>query len=185
MKPIIISLDDVSLRYGGWEEIKEFHKRNPKSKFTLFVIPKGNDEEYLKEINKPWAELVFHGGHSGGSLRWDKEETKKYFLEYQKYGFAKGFKAPGWRLTDAHVGVCRELDFWICHYFDGILRNENIEYWITKPPWDKDLRIYDNYVEYFSHVQYWDRSIDKLESFVRDNEVEYKFISEAINEKIQ
>ena len=90
-----------------------------------------------------WTELVFHSyEHSGEWLKWSVEEAEKHLKYYHDLGFAKGFKVPGWRMSENICKAINNLDFWVCtcKNQEFIFKNK----WITLA---QDLKVYEEYVE--------------------------------------
>jgi len=191
-KNLIISYDDLGENNDHWEEFEKFAEKFPDLKITFFVITGQSNEEYFKKIKQSWSQLVFHSWeHSGHWLKWTKNEAKEQLMKYQKYGFEKGFKAPGWRLTDNIKEACKELDFWICT--PSTIPVET-KYWYTDPK--KGLRDYKDYAEFYDHVEHrhydikeekwyedphiFKENLEKLKKYCIENKPEFKFVSEML-----
>lgn len=178
---LVISLDDYSEKYGGYEEIRELHQEFPDIKITLFAIP--GDGKYLAKAKADWTEIACHSAHSGASREWSKEEAIASLMKHKKQGFAIGYKAPGWRLTQAIRDACNETGFWLCHCYRVQIKNVN-SFWIT---WAKQgFKHYESYSEFYCHVQDLHKKgyYENLKAFCREHQPNYKFISEAIDEKL-
>ncbi len=99
---------------------------------TLFTIPGLTDPHWLEEVRlaRPWLEFVPHGAthpHSRECQHWTGEDTRRYISEISlRFGFAKvneapgrgrlltrGFKAPGWQISDATLQVLSEMSWWV------------------------------------------------------------------------
>lgn len=192
MKEIVISYDDVYEGNDEWEEFVKLHEEFPNIKLTFFVITGKCSDEFLKKIKTDWIQLVFHSWeHSGVWLTWTKEEAKEWLLKFQSYGFEKGFKAPGWKLTQNLIDACMELDFWI-----GSINTIPVptKHWYTLT--GSCLTEHDGYVEFFDHIQHqvyeksknewyedekaFHTNLEILKEYCRNNEVSYKFISEVV-----
>jgi len=179
MKNLIISFDDI---YKGNDKIEEFKKLKeeiPDFKVTFFVIAK-DDIAYWESLKEDWIELVFHSTeHSGGWLKWSKEETIEKLKYYSSLGFSNGFKAPGWKMTQNIADAINELNFWgcVCKGHEFGIKNK----WITR---NQGLDINENYIEMYGHIQDIDfkQKIDSIKKVVKNNEIRFKFISEVLNE---
>lgn len=190
-KDLIVSYDDIYEGNDNWEEFEKLHQEFPELKITFFVITGGCSEEFLKKIKQSWSQLVFHSWeHSGHWQKWSVEETKEWLLKYQSLGFEKGFKAPGWKITENIIKACQELDFWICT--PQTIPVNVKQFWYTYPK--EGLREYDKYDEFYDHIQHqhydgakWieDKNVffenlNKLKEYCRNNESSFKFISEVL-----
>ncbi|MCP6720483.1 MAG: hypothetical protein KJI72_04170 [Patescibacteria group bacterium] len=177
---LIISYDDLWEGNDHWEEFEKFAQEFPDLKITFFVITGNCSEEFLKKIKRPWSQLVFHSWeHSGAWQHWTVEETKEWLLKFQEYGFEKGFKAPAYKWSDNHFKACDELDFWTCSSPTVPVRNK--KYWYTYPK-DGEVMTYDDYYEYYDHLQNknFSECLDKLKKFCTEIKPEFKFISEVV-----
>ncbi len=183
-KSLVISYDDLWEGNDHWEEFEKFAQEFPDLKITFFVIVGKCTNEFLEKVNQPWSELVYHcwSHHRKDWLSWSKEEAKEKLLEYQKYGFGKGFKAPHFRITDEICKACDELDFWVCSSPTVPIKNK--KYWYTYPK-DGIVLKYPDYDEYNDHLQNknFSECLVILKQFCSNNKPEFKFISEVI--KIQ
>ena len=181
MKSIIVSYDDLWEGNDHWEEFEALYKEFPDLKITFFVIIGKCSEEFLKKIRQPWTELVYHcwSHHRKDWLIWSKEEAKEKLIEYLKYGFVKGFKAPHYRITDEICEACDELNFWICS--SPTVQVNSKKYWYTYPK-DGVVLNYPEYDEYYDHLQNvnFSECLERLKQFCRDNNPNFKFISEMI-----
>lgn len=192
MKQLIISYDDLFEGNDHWEEFEKVYQVFPDLKVTFFVITGQCSEKFLKRIKQPWSQLVFHSWeHSGHWLNWSKEITKEFLLEFHNiYGFEKGFKAPGWRLTPDIIDACKELDYWICSA--STIPVDTKQCWYTYPK--EGLREYKDYTEFYDHIQHqhhdgkeWVKdenvffeNLEILKQYCRKNQVMFKFITEVL-----
>ena len=181
-KLIVVSYDDMWEGNDHWEVFEKFHKKFPNFKVTFFVNPGPCSDDFLRKINQEWTELAYHcQNHSGGFKRWSKEEVKKYLLKYHnEYGFSKGFKAPGWKITQNIIDACKELGFWIAS--------------ISTVPIDIDRKFYTyykkgeglnhlvEYSEYYGHLQSHNfyENLKELEEHCIEHDPDFKFVSEVL-----
>ena len=182
-KDLIISLDDLWEGNDYWEEFEKLHQEFPELKITFFVIVGKCSDEFLKKVSRSWTELVFHcwSHHRKDWLGWSKEEAKEKLVEYQKYGFAKGFKAPHWRVTNEIIEACNELGFWVCSA--TTVKIDAKKCWYTYPV--TGLTQYDKYDEFYGHLQDEElvKNLESLKKYCKENKPNYKFISEVIHEQ--
>ena len=102
----------------------------PNLKVTLFTIPSKVNLEILDETKRfDWIELALHGflhGENYEFAKLNKEEAKDLILQgYKESVFVKGFKAPGWQISEGTMEALKELGFWVAvQYNDGRLNGD-------------------------------------------------------------
>lgn len=178
------------------DKLDEFHYHNNNFKATLFAIPAEMTYELLNwcKANEQWIELAVHGvTHSSNyecaEMTYDEiSEKMKFYKPMLDYYFVKGFKAPGWQISDDWYRWLLENDWWVA---DQSYNNDR------RP---KELKAYinDNGKFYVSPSVEWNPLIKGLHYHVWDcvgngvyelsdqikadiaNETEFKFVSEAL-----
>lgn len=125
---MIVDLDDFGANHVISDQcqshdcrdlLDKLHYANPKFKVTLFAIPAEMTIEMLDwcRANKTWVELAVHGWkHTDNyeASKWD-ENTMLGVINHplvQEY-FVKGFKAPGWQISDGCYEALLEGDWWV------------------------------------------------------------------------
>lgn len=99
--------------------LDKLHYVNPNFKATLFAIPAEMTIEQLDwfDANKAWVELAAHGWkHSDNweASKWTYEEAALYLGRVEDIGvFVKGFKAPGWQISDDTYTWLRDNGWWV------------------------------------------------------------------------
>lgn len=152
---------------------------NPHFKVTLFAVPAAMTIELLEWCNKnrDWVEIAVHGWnhHSNyESLQWAEGRLRSIVqLPVIQYYFAKGFKAPGWQISDACYSDLVNAGFWIAdqEYNDDRRPRELPVYKVGRDSW---------------HGHTWDcvdngiyETFDRLKAAVHDCR-EFKFVSESL-----
>jgi hypothetical protein len=160
-----------------------FKDSNPKFKATLFAIPHNMSKELLEwsKANKDWIELAVHGITHSSNYECEKmsyeefdalmsEPSTKETLD--KY-FVKGFKAPGWQISDDIYRWLVDHKWWVA---DQSYNDER------RP---KELPAYE-VGENSLHTHVWDcvgngvyELFDQILERVKD-EQDFLFVSEAI-----
>lgn len=182
-KVIIASYDDLWEGNDNWSTFEEFHKKFPNFKVTFFVNPGQCSNEFLKKVNVEWAELAYHcQNHSGGFKHWSKDEAKQYLLKYHtEFNFIKGFKAPGWKITQPLIDACKELGFWIASINTVPVDIDRKYYTFYKK--GEGLLELDTHIQYYGHLQSYNfhENLKELEEYCLQHDSEFKFISEVID----
>lgn len=99
------------------EKLDQLHYANPHFKVTLFAIPFEMTKELLDwcSANSSWVELAVHGFYHSSNyecseITYDQiDELMKAIPEQ----FVKGFKAPGWQISDDMYRWLDEHDWWV------------------------------------------------------------------------
>jgi len=182
-KIIVISYDDLWEGNDKWVVFEKFYAKFPKYKVTFFVNPGQCSPEFLKKIKKPWTELVYHAeNHTGSHMKWSKEESKEKLLKYyDKHGFVKGFKGPGWRLSQNIIDACKELGFWIASISTIPVEIDKKFYTYYKK--GEGLSHLPNYSQYYGHIQShnFNENLKELEEHCNECDPEFRFVSEMLN----
>ncbi len=160
------------------------HEANPVFKATLFCIPYEMTHELQAwcKFNSGWIEMAVHGFTHSSNYECEKMTYQEFdgwmnhsSLRRDLRGYTKGFKAPGWQISDDIYRWLKDNNWWVA---DQSYNDER------RP---KDLPVYkidDNSV----HTHTWNcvgngvyELFPELLEKVK-NETEFMFISEVINE---
>jgi hypothetical protein len=91
----------------------------PTLKVTLFTIPGRCSPTWVREMKVfyDWCDLVPHGWMHRNCYEcasWKKADCKAALRAAREMGFTtKGFKAPGWQISDGCYEALAEEDYWI------------------------------------------------------------------------
>jgi hypothetical protein len=96
----------------------ELKKILPKLKLTLFAIPIKMTKEKLEEIEQyDWIQLAVHGFEHEGNYEFaylNKEGAEVLITTgYDSLHYVKGFKAPGWQISQGTMEALKEMGFWV------------------------------------------------------------------------
>lgn len=178
------------------DKLEELKKINPKFKVTLFTIPAEMTPGMLEwsDKNRSWIQLAVHGFYHTSNYECEKisyMDFGRYFTgywpgwEYMKDYFVKGFKAPGWQISDDIYIWLKDHGWWVADqgYNDH-----------RRPP---ELPAYVNYDGVFKangkeveawHGHTWDcvgngiyETFEALSKKVAETK-SFKFISEVLHE---
>jgi len=174
-------ISDACQSHDCRDVLEEFHEANPLFKVTLFAIPGEMTQELLdwSILHQNWVELAVHGFFHESNYECEKmsyeefEEKMEYFYDMIEDYFVKGFKAPGWQISDGAYNWLEENGWWVA---DQNYNNDR------RP---KDLPVYIIGASSL-HTHTWncvgngvyeifDELLDKIQK-----ENTFKFVSEAI-----
>lgn len=174
--------------------LEKLHEFNPNFKCTLFAIPGEMTQELLdwSKENNSWVQLALHGFYHSSNYECEKmsyeqmDEYVEFFYDMIEDYFVKGFRAPGWQISDDVLRWLSDNGWWLA---DQGYNDER------RPKW---LKAYVNYNGSFQvkgepveayHGHVWDvgekgnepngiyEDIEKVEQLVATHH-DYKFISE-------
>lgn len=117
-------ISDMCRSWDCRKELDALHYANPDFKATLFAIPGEMTPELIRwcNHNHSWIELAFHGFFHTSNYECEK-------LGYEDFGvlmnewkdlvdpewgsFVKGFKAPGWQISDGAYQWLKVNGWWV------------------------------------------------------------------------
>lgn len=174
-------ISDMCQSHDCRDQLDKFHLTNPNFRATLFAIPGEMTPELLEwcEANKNWIELAVHGFFHQSNYECEKMTYEEMSWQMQRFkpmieiSFVKGFKAPGWQISDACFEWLYDNGWWVADQSYNDTR---------RPPGLKVYKIEDSGL----HTHTWDcvgNGIYELEDQIIDkikNETEFKFVSEML-----
>lgn len=112
-----VDADDFCEENSQEEILEAIHAANPSFKITLFVIPFLCSPQFIRKWQrKSWVELVPHGllhPDPRECENWSYEKSKEYLKTIEPIGLVKGFKAPGWQISDGMYRALLEEGYWV------------------------------------------------------------------------
>lgn len=117
---ILFDLDDFGTdgKYNCLPKLLELKKILPVLKVNLFTIPMKVNEYTLREMSKlGWIHFLPHGlyhedNYEFAKLTYDEARLKLSYIPHLKY-YHKGFKAPGWQISQGTMEALKEMGFWV------------------------------------------------------------------------
>lgn len=181
-------ISDMCQSHDCRDVLLQFKEANPAFKATLFAIPNEMTTELLDWSwrERDWIELAVHGFKHDSNYECENITDEHFGDNMQRYQdrlisphwtdtkyFVKGFKAPGWMISD---GV-----------YDWLLRNG---WWVADQAYNDDRRPKDLPVykigENSEHFHTWNcvgngvyEKFDYIMDRIKD-ETDFKFVSEVI-----
>lgn len=123
--PLVLDLDDFCEKNAALPLLDELHTKIGRNfRVTLFTIPGHSPVPWLHRMKaeRPWIEMVPHGllhTTSRECQHWDRNQMEVYLDTIKRYPLVKGFKAPGWQLSDAVYEVLFERGYWIADHIEN------------------------------------------------------------------
>lgn len=115
---IIVDADDFCEQNQRLDVLLRLKRQIPTFKITLFSIPFHCSPEFIREIQTfDWIDMVQHGwAHDSNyeCLSWTKAECREALRLARKRGFTtRGFKAPGWQISEGCYEALAEEGYWV------------------------------------------------------------------------
>ena len=119
--PIIVDLDDFCDEYQSLDVLERIKAELPRFLVTLFAIPARTSSGLLKRMFElDWVDLVPHGWEHFDNREcehWDYQQMIECLQRAEDKGFrTKGFKAPGWEISDACYHVLMDRGYWVADH---------------------------------------------------------------------
>lgn len=172
------------------DKLDELHYINPKFKATLFAIPGEMTTELLDwcSANSGWIELAVHGLFHTSNYECEKLTKEEFHQQISRFQFiqeyfVKGFRAPGWQISDGIYQWLLESGWWVADQaYNNDRRPKELRTWLHQ---DGNFTVNDEpHLAYHGHT--WDvgwngiyEDFETVRSLV-ENAEEFKFVSEVI-----
>ena len=114
MAQVICDFDDFHERNHKLDRLNELKAINPAFKCTLFAVPGLGSADFWASV-PDWCELVVHGWLHPDPYEcqnWTYERTKQA-METRPDRFVRGFKAPGWQISDSSYAALLDAGWWV------------------------------------------------------------------------
>lgn len=112
-------ISDMCQSHDCRGKLDELHYANPNFKVTLFTIPGEMTMELIRwcKANESWVELAMHGFYHTSNYECEKMTYEEFDQNMQtlyvpEY-YAKGFKAPGWQISDDCYRWLKDNGWWV------------------------------------------------------------------------
>jgi hypothetical protein len=108
--------DDVWPGHDAMEYLTQLRDLRPDFRCTLYAVPGRCTVEWCESL-PGWVELAVHGWRHDSNyecLHWTAQDMRRCLdsplvVSY----FVRGFKAPGWQISDACYDVLLERGWWV------------------------------------------------------------------------
>lgn len=191
-------ISDMCQSHDCRDALDRLHNFNPNFKATLFTIPGELTPEMAMwcHANKGWIELAVHGFYHTSNYECEKMTYEEFDTQMDLFKgmteglFVKGFKAPGWQISDDIYKWLGDHDWWVADQDYNTPRrpldmksyiNRNNTFYAHKGTTDQDWTEINGV-----HTHTWNcvgNGIYELEEDIKSqiaNETEFKFISEVL-----
>jgi len=112
-----IDADDFKEKSNGLDILYQIKAKVPNIKFNLFTIIGECSDNFIAEIKKiDWIDMIPHGWRHETPREcenWSYQESLEYLNRIERHGLTKGFKAPGWQISDGMYQALLEKGYWV------------------------------------------------------------------------
>lgn len=178
-------ISDMCQSHDCRDILDRLHVANFKFKATLFAIPAEMTPELIGwcQANSSWIELAQHGFFHNSNYECEKMSYEDFdwlmnqFKPITGNNFVRGFKAPGWQISDDCLRWLKDNGWWVADQaYNNERRPEGLPVYI----------INDNPEVTSIHTHTWNcvgngvyELFDQLLEQTKD-EIKFKFVSEVV-----
>lgn len=118
MIPLVVDLDDFCDEYAPLDLLEKIKAKIPQFRITLFTIPARTTKALMETmLDLDWVDLVPHGWmHETNHecAHWGHVQITECLKRCEERGFhTKGFKAPGWQISEGCYYGLRDRGYWV------------------------------------------------------------------------
>jgi len=134
-----IDIDDFMEKNNGLDILYQIKAKVPNIKFNLFTIIGECSDNFIAEIKKiDWIDMIPHGWRHDTSREcenWNYRESLDYLERIDRYGLTKGFKAPGWQISDGMYRALMEKGYWVADQaYNNERRSKELKAYLLDSP---------------------------------------------------
>jgi len=121
---ILFDADDFCEENNRLDLLFYIKSQIPNFKANLFTIVGKCSPSFIEAVKEiSWLDMIPHGWEHETPREcqeWDYDKCKLCITEINKLNLTKGFKAPGWQISDPMYQVLKEEGYWVAdqHYND-------------------------------------------------------------------
>ena len=112
---MIFDWDDFSETNHRLDLLHQLRELNPAFRCTVFAIPGCGSPAFWESV-PDWIELAVHGWQHPDAYecaQWDRARMDQLLDEPILEHFVRGFKAPGWQISDGCYEALLERGWWV------------------------------------------------------------------------
>lgn len=193
-------ISDMCQSHDCRDMLMLFKEANPKFKATLFAIPGEMTSELYEwhKKNQDWIELAYHGFFHTSNYECEKMTYDEFDINMRASSwipltgrFVKGFKAPGWQISDDIYMWLADNGYWVADQsYNNDRRPVDLPAYINREGEFGTLLLEPNGIRYFHtvpaiHTHTWDcvgNGVYELKDQILEQikGKDFKFISEVL-----
>ena len=117
MARVFIDLDDFYEQHHSLDLLTEIKEEIPQFRVTLFTIPARCSMEFVRFVQTfDWIDMVPHGWLHRDTREcetWSYRRALEFLDVMEAFRLTKGFKAPGWQISDGTYLALLERGYWV------------------------------------------------------------------------
>ena len=120
---MLVDFDDFCEYEHRLDLLHLLHDANPLFRCTLFAIPAKGSDTFWDSVPE-WCELAMHGWvhpHPREAETWTYLEMLAV-MERRPERFVKGWKSPGWQVSEGTYLALRDAGWWLADHYDNAAR---------------------------------------------------------------
>lgn len=136
----IVDLDDFCQVNHDLDLLMHIKRKNPEFRATLFTIPGRSSMEFIDDVRKNcagWLELVPHGWNHPTPREcqhWTYAQCVTYLDAIEPMGLVRGFKAPGWQISDPMYDALLRRGYWVADQeYNNSRRPKALKTYLLRP----------------------------------------------------
>jgi hypothetical protein len=136
---IYLDLDDFCEDNNSLDLLFKIRGQIPKFKVNLFtIVGRCNDSffKYVKTLD--WIDCIPHGflhHNSRECENWDFKKCCDYLKWVEKLNLTKGFKAPGWQISDGMYAALLKEDYFVAdQQYNNMRRPKKLKAYLLDSP---------------------------------------------------
>lgn len=114
---VVLDLDDFYQSNNRLELLFQINSTIPVFRVNLFTVPGRCSWHFIEEVRKiSWINMIPHGFNhitNRECEHWPYPDSVNYLVALEEEGWTRGFKAPGWQISDGMYQALLERDWWV------------------------------------------------------------------------
>jgi hypothetical protein len=140
---LILDFDDFHETNNRLDLLLKLNNHIPNIKVNLFTILGKCSLKFIDEMKEyDWIDMIPHGWEHKNNyecFEWSKDQTIIYLDMLKSYGLTKGFKAPGWQISNGVYEALLERDYWVADQsYNNERRPEKLKSYLL----DEDYKVH-------------------------------------------
>jgi len=116
-RDLIVDIDDFCEDNHKLDLLFKIRGSIPNLKVNVFTILGRCSDPFIAYVKTlDWIDMIPHGWMHRDAYEckaWTLQEAKDYFEKIEKYNLTRGFKAPGWQISDETYIAAQQYGYWV------------------------------------------------------------------------